>query len=171
MCFLTSYINMKLLTIITKFRLLLVRQQLPESHHQWEAGRWPGGMTDITDVLFIYNFNKKTKETPSMCPHWAQSDSTSHCLPAAVTRTVLRRFLSYMCSAERFLQQCIGCQKITTLIMHPSCSSAQAHSLGLQRAIKLWGLYPTYNPPGLSFCLAKLWLFLERNNKHPSACE
>lgn len=53
---------LKLLTVITKFRHLLVRQQLPESHHQWEASRWPGGMTDITDVLFIYNFNKKQKK-------------------------------------------------------------------------------------------------------------
>lgn len=28
---------------------------------------------------------------------------------------------------------------------HPSCSSAQAHSLGLWTAIKLWGFYPTHN--------------------------
>lgn len=41
------------------------------------------------------------------------------------------------------------------------------HSLGLYRAVKLWGLYPTHNPPGLSFCLARFSLFLDRNKKHP----
>lgn len=61
-CVLWHLTNLKLLIAITKFRLLLVRLLLPESHHQWEAGRWPGGMTDIIDVLFIYNFNKKQKK-------------------------------------------------------------------------------------------------------------
>lgn len=48
---------------------------------------------------------------------------------------------------------------------HPSCSSAQAHSLGLWTSIKLWGFYPIHNPPRLSFCLARLSLFLGRNNR------
>lgn len=57
----------KLLTLITKVKLLLVIQQLPESHHQSEAGRWPGGTTDITDVLFITSM--ETKNTPSRSPY------------------------------------------------------------------------------------------------------
>lgn len=65
--------------------------------------RQVSGRATITNVLFITS--TKTKETPSISPHWAQSDSTSHWLPSTVTRTLLRHFLSYMCSANRFLQQ------------------------------------------------------------------
>lgn len=90
-------------------------------------------------MSYLFITSTKTKETPSRSPHWAQSDSTSRCLPATVTRTLLRHFLSRMCSAERFLQN-------YHLEHHPSCSPVQAHSQALLPAIKWWGFYPTSCP-------------------------
>lgn len=162
MCFLASYTNLKLLTVIAKFRLLLVRQQLPESHHQWEAGRWPGGMTDITDVLFIYNFNKKQKKhLPCvLIEHKVIPHHTAFLLPLP---ELCSDISSLACAVQSDFFSNALCARELPPLAYTAPAPAQANSLGLWTAIKLRGFYPTHSPTRLSFCFARLSLFLGRN--------
>lgn len=139
-------------------------QQLPESHRQWEGGRWPGGMTDITDVLFIYNFNKNKRnsfQSSSLSIKWFYITLPScHC---------------YQDSAQTFPLLRVLCREVSSAMWlvlenyHPEhallllCTGPLTGTLACN---KMMGFLPHMPCPRLPFCLARLSLFVDRNNAH-----